>query len=75
MKIEVLKESFSVCKVDDFQGVDLSDQYCFIGKTDEERSLVCATEHVPDHVIQKGSRLESVQAKGHVGLFVNWHPC
>ena len=53
MKIEVIEESFSVCKVTDYQEVNLSDKYCFIGKTDEECSLVCMTDKVPRHTIER----------------------
>ena len=53
MKIEVIKEEFSVCKVNDYQGINLTDKYCFIGKTDEECSLVCMTENVPSFTIER----------------------
>lgn len=35
---------FSVCKVADYSFVDLNREFCFIGKTDEEKSLVCLTK-------------------------------
>lgn len=53
MKIKKLECDFSVCKVKDFSMVDLKSEYCFLGKTDEECSLVCLTENVPDHVIER----------------------
>ena len=37
-----LEQSFSVCQVEDYSLVNLDAEYCFIGKTDEETSLVCA---------------------------------
>lgn len=45
--IELLPQDFSVCKVKDFEGVDLSQDFTFTGKTDEECSLVCPTCRVP----------------------------
>jgi len=51
MKIEALKGRFTVCKVADWSGVDLSRRFCFVGKTDEENSLVCETADVPPNVL------------------------
>lgn len=47
MEIETIDGSFSVCKVVDFSGVDLSGKYTFTGMSDEEKSLICRTENVP----------------------------
>lgn len=47
MEIEIIDGSFSVCKVVDFSGVDLSGKYTFTGVSDEENSLICRTENVP----------------------------
>ncbi len=41
MELKKLDGSFSVCKVVDYSMVNLNSTYCFIGKTDEENSLVC----------------------------------
>lgn len=50
MEIKIIKQKFSVCKVKDLSKVDFSDEFCFVGKTDEELSLVCSSESVPDNV-------------------------
>ena len=47
MRILVLQEEFSICKLPDLSEVNLADTFCFIGKTDEELSLVCSSDHVP----------------------------
>ena len=44
---------FSVCQVEDYSLVNLNSEYSFIGKTDEEKSLVCITDEVPANVIQR----------------------
>lgn len=49
MEIKVLNEDFTVCKVPDLTRADLKDGYFFIGKTDEELSLVCRTQCTPDN--------------------------
>ena len=47
MKIERIKGEFSVCKVAAYRPEDLEGDFCFIGKTDGERSLVCRAERAP----------------------------
>ena len=44
MRIKKMDYDFSVCKVRDYSMVDLNSRFCFIGKTDEENSLVCLTD-------------------------------
>ena len=50
MDIEKIEGDFSVCKVSDFSQVDLAAPFCFAAATDEELSLVCMTDRVPDNV-------------------------
>ena len=50
MEIKKLSQEFTVCKIEDVSGVDFSQEFCFLGKTDEELSLVCATDAVPEQV-------------------------
>jgi hypothetical protein len=53
MQLKVINGEFSVCKVKDVHAINFSDQYCFIGKTDEEISLVCSTACVPRQSIER----------------------
>lgn len=53
MKIKVIKDDFSVCKVKDYSQVDLNAEFCFVAKTDEENSLVCRTDNVPNNVTER----------------------
>lgn len=53
MKLKRSHRDFSVCQVEDYSLVNLESEYCFIGKTDEERSLVCAESEVPSNVIKR----------------------
>lgn len=46
MDIEVLKQEFSLCKMPDLSKVDFSDEFLFIGKTDQELSVVCDSKKV-----------------------------
>ena len=53
MKIKRIACDFSVCKVLDFSQVDWKAEYCFIGKTDEENSLVCPIDCVPQNTTER----------------------
>ena len=53
MKLKRIHRDFSVCQVEDYSLLNLESEYCFIGKTDEERSLVCAESEVPSNVIKR----------------------
>lgn len=47
MTIQKIEGEFAVCQVADYSQVNLDSAYCFVGKTDEERSLVCLSTDVP----------------------------
>ncbi len=73
MILKVLNEEFSVCKVTDYSGTDLTDLFCFIGKTDEECSLVCLTQKVPANVVERddgwrGFRIQGVLDFSLIGI-------
>lgn len=52
MEIKKIHQDFSVCQVEDYSLVNLDSEYSFIGKTDEEKSLVCITSEIPANVIR-----------------------
>ena len=63
MKLEVLKQNFSICKINSVTHIDFTDEFCFVGKTDEELSLVCSTACTPRQFIEcdngwKGFRIQ-----------------
>lgn len=64
MTIERIEYEFSVCKVTDFSMVDLEDEYCFIGKTDEERSVVCRTEKAPANATEREDGWRTFRVQG-----------
>ena len=53
MEIKRMDYNFSVCKVADYSREKLDSECSFIGKTDEEKSLVCITEDVPSNVTER----------------------
>ena len=52
MNIEIIEQSFSVCKLSALPPAEALGKFCFIGKTDEEISLVCPTQELPDSVTE-----------------------
>lgn len=44
---------FSVCKVMDYSGIDIDQPFVFTGRTDEEKSLVCPTDRVPENTVAR----------------------
>lgn len=64
MKIEKIVADLSICKVENYSEVDLSQEYCFIGKTDEENSLVCLTENVPKNVAVRDDGWKAFRVQG-----------
>lgn len=64
MEIKKIDYDFSVCKVADYSLVNLDSEYSFIGKTDEEKSLVCITEDVPSNVAERDDGWEAFRIQG-----------
>lgn len=64
MKIEKIYYSFSVCKVKDYSEINFGSEYYFLGRTDEEYSLVCITENVPDNVIERDDNWKAFRIQG-----------
>lgn len=62
--IQPLEEVFSVCKVEDYSGVEVGQKYCFTGSTDEENSLVCPVENVPDNTTERDDGWRCFRIKG-----------
>ena len=53
--LELQKLSFrlTVCKVKSVSDIDMDSEFFFIGKTDEEISLVCRTEDTPQETVER----------------------
>ena len=77
-KIEIkrIDYDFTVCKVTDYSLVNWNTEYCFIGKTEDENSLVCFTRDVPQNVIKRDfsligilSRISGILAKESISVF------
>lgn len=64
MVIKRINHDFSVCKVPDYSQVNMESEYCFIGKTDEEKSLVCITACVPDNAAERDDDWKAFRVQG-----------
>jgi hypothetical protein len=65
MKLKILEEGFAICRLRDYREIDLTDKFCFVGKTDEELSLLCLEAKIPNSAYEvstgwRGLRIEGV---------------
>ncbi|MBR4430279.1 MAG: ACT domain-containing protein [Clostridiales bacterium] len=73
MQLKKLGSDLTVCKLAAKTDIDLSKDFYFIGKTDEEISLVCRTEDTPAATTDrddgwKGFRIEGVLDFSLIGI-------
>lgn len=73
MKLKKLEHNLTVCKVQNVSDIDMTAELYFIGKTDEELSLVCKTEDTPADTIErddgwKGFRIQGVLDFSLIGI-------
>ena len=73
MELKKLPYDLTVCKVASLADVDQDSEFFFLGKTDEELSLVCRTEDVPTATTErddgwKGFRIEGVLEFSMIGI-------
>lgn len=64
MEFKKIDYDFSICKVTDYSLVKLDSEYSFIGKTEEEKSLVCITEDVPPNTIERDDGWKAFRIQG-----------
>ena len=64
MKLTVLEDMFSICKLKDYEQVDLNRPFVFTGSTDEERSLVCPTSLVPAETLARSDGWRAFRIEG-----------
>lgn len=73
MKLRILPYDLTVCKVKELSSFDLQTPFYFLGKTDEELSLVCRTEDTPVNTTERddgwqGFRIEGVLDFSLIGI-------
>ncbi len=73
MKLKKLPYELTVCKVSNVLDINLDTDICFVGKTDEEISLVCRTKDTPADTAERdggwrGFRIEGVLDFSPIGI-------
>lgn len=73
MKLKKLPYELTVCKIEDISKINFDADICFVGKTDEELSLVCRTEDAPAETVERdegwrGFRIEGVLDFSLIGI-------
>ena len=64
MELKRIPYRLTVCKVADISAVDINADFYFIGKTDEEISLVCRTEDTPSATIERDDGWRGFRIEG-----------
>lgn len=64
MELKRLEYDLTVCKVMDISHIDMTAGFWFIGKTDEEISLVCKTEDTPAEAIARNDGWKGFRIRG-----------
>lgn len=73
MNLKKLPYNLTVCKLEKIADMNTVSEFYFIGKTDEELSLVCKTEDAPANTVErddgwKGFRIEGVLDFSMIGI-------
>ena len=64
MELKILPYQLTVCKLEKSAVIDPAIEFCFIGKTDEELSLVCRTEDTPAQTIAREDHWRGFRIQG-----------
>ena len=64
MKLKKLDYALTVCKVASEYDIDLNKEFYFVGKTDEEYSLVCITENTPENTLEREDGWKGFRIQG-----------
>ena len=73
MELKKIDYKLTVCKVADASSINTESDFYFIGKTDEELSLVCKTEDTPQITLERddgwrGFRIQGVLDFSLIGI-------
>lgn len=73
MEMKQLQYDFAVCKIKTIHQVNFDEEFTFLSKTDDEISLVCSTEHIPNDATDiekdwKGLKISGILDFGMIGV-------
>ena len=64
MKLKIIDSKLTVCKVADISAIAFTADFFFIGKTDEELSLVCRTADAPSETLERDDGWRGFRIQG-----------
>ena len=64
MELQRLDYDLTICKVESESMIDLHSDFCLVGKTDEEISLVCLTKDVPAGTVERDDGWKGLRIRG-----------
>ena len=64
MELKRMEYDLTICKVPDISKTDMTAGFFFIGKTDEEISLVCKTEDTPAETTERDDGWKGFRVQG-----------
>jgi len=64
MELQKIDGYFSVCKLENMDGVDFSKELLFFAKTPDEISLVCEVDYVPFGAVEVESGWKALKVSG-----------
>ncbi len=64
MVLERLNADLTICKLTSVDAIDLKRDFYFVGKTDEEISLVCKTEEAPSDTVEREDGWKGFRIQG-----------
>ena len=64
MELKIIDYDLTVCKVASVKNIDLKKDFFFVGKTDEEISLVCATQDTPSNTVEREDGWKAFRIQG-----------
>lgn len=64
LTLKILPEELTVCQVESQADIDSETSIYFVGKTDDELSLVCPTDSVPDSTINREDGWRAFRIEG-----------
>ena len=64
MELKKIDNKLTVCKVSEVSDINLAADLYFVGKTDEELSLVCKTEDTPQNTVERDDGWRGLRIQG-----------
>ena len=64
MELKRIEHKLTVCKVLEISNINTDADFYFIGKTDEELSLVCRTEDTPKNTVERDDGWRGFRIQG-----------